>query len=146
MAQSICPIYEAILCFFFGQWSFKKKCLGDLLTSMVVAFKISHWLKLQHLHWRANFVKDFFLKKYFLPMRALEFITGHNSLQPGLYLKLTNDNHLLLAVIERGHYTLVPNSTIFFTKIQIRQLPTAFYADLMSSRELRSFKQLLGRL
>ena len=40
-------------------------------------FKSSHWLKLQHSDWRANLVMDFFEKINFLPMRALEFLTGH---------------------------------------------------------------------
>ena len=36
-------------------------------------FKCSHWMKLQHLDWRANLVKDFFLQMNFPPMGALEF-------------------------------------------------------------------------
>ena len=40
-------------------------------------FKSSHWLKLQHSDWIANFVKDFFLQMNFPPMGALEFIRNH---------------------------------------------------------------------
>ena len=40
-------------------------------------FKSSHWFKLQHLDWRANLVKDFFLQMNFPPMRALEFVRDH---------------------------------------------------------------------
>ena len=40
-------------------------------------FKCSHCLKLQHLDWRANLVKDFVLQINFQLMRALKFIMSH---------------------------------------------------------------------
>ena len=48
---------------------YNKSC--DLLQ-----IQSSHWLKLHHLHWKANLVKDFF-KINFTPMRAIESILGH---------------------------------------------------------------------
>ena len=42
----------------------------------------SHWLKLQHLRWKANLVMDFFVKINFQPMRALEFLTDHMTYNP----------------------------------------------------------------
>ena len=47
----------------------------------------SHWLELQHLHWRGNLVKDFFWKINFPPMRALKFITGHVTYNPAYTYK-----------------------------------------------------------
>ena len=48
---------------------------------------LMHWLKLQHSDWRANLVKDFFVKINFPPMRALEFITGHVTYNPAYTYK-----------------------------------------------------------
>ena len=35
---------------------------GAYKSHDLLKFKPSHWLKLQHSYWRANFVKDFFYK------------------------------------------------------------------------------------
>ena len=44
-------------------------------------------MKLKHSDWRANLVKDFFIKRNFPPMRALEFITGHVIYNPAYAYK-----------------------------------------------------------
>ena len=57
--------------------------LKDLSISQVInhvtcyKFNSSHGLKLQYPDWWANLEKDFFFEIDFLPMRALESITGH---------------------------------------------------------------------
>ena len=43
--------------------------------------KCSHWLKLQHLDWRANLIKYFF-RINFPPMRALEIKIGYVTYNP----------------------------------------------------------------
>ena len=62
----------------YGGFHVVAKIIRELKSHMIpYKFKCSHWLKLQHLDWRTNLVKDFFLQINFPPMRALESIRDH---------------------------------------------------------------------
>ena len=62
----------------YGGFQLEFVSISQVISHMTCyKFKCSHWLKLQHSDWRANFVKDVSLQINFPSMRALKFITGH---------------------------------------------------------------------